>query len=30
VALAMKLILHENYSAENAYREALNNVGRPV
>lgn len=30
MALAMKLILHEGYSAENAYKEAIDNVGRPV
>lgn len=30
MALAMKLILHENYSSEEAYKEALDNVGRTV
>jgi class I fructose-bisphosphate aldolase len=30
MALAMKLILHEGYSSEEAYKEALNNVGRTL
>lgn len=30
MALAMKLILHENYPAEDAYEEALENVGRTI
>lgn len=30
MALAMKLILHENYSAEDAYKEALDHVGRAI
>lgn len=30
MALAMKLILHENYTSEEAYKEALDNVGRAL